>query len=484
MTRPSDTLAAALAPVAAEARRLARRRLRNAVTVTVARKLAAPAVFGGLLWVTFGAGPGPTPIPAWVLPIVIALLPVALGAAAASRIGTPTLYGAARALDARAGSHDLASTAVEFADETDGFRALAVEDGLARLRTHVALERETPLEPFPWTRWAGAVAFSALLAWLPPLGGRDVPTSTPPEADGKNDAARTTPTSASRPAAPRPTPASKPADAGKESRAMASVKKAGGEGGAGAGASGAGGGSKGDEAAGAGKAGTTAKASKAASAAGAGGSGATGGAGGESPPKAEPKRTPKAPPKPQPEAAKKPEDDGGASGGAARAGGRAAPSAERPREGETPDRPGGDDDAPDEDVDDDKEKSEQRGGVSPLRKDRPTPPARELSISGDGPPNDGRGGPTPPKKSRGTAALTLGVPLPDAVRGRPNPGTAKTSIGPTAPRTEPGTPGPAEAAGTVPAPTPQSALKPLGSLADAVKRHLDSLRALPQKGQP
>ena len=36
MNRPSDTLAAALAPVAAEARRLARRRLRTAVTVTVA----------------------------------------------------------------------------------------------------------------------------------------------------------------------------------------------------------------------------------------------------------------------------------------------------------------------------------------------------------------------------------------------------------------------------------------------------------------
>ena len=65
----------------------------------------------------------------------------------------------------------------------------------------------------------------------------------------------------------------------------------------------------------------------------------------------------------------------------------------------------------DEEIEDEKEESEQRGGVMPMGRDRSQSPSRELAISGDGPPRDGRGGPTPPKKSRGTAALVLGIPL-------------------------------------------------------------------------
>jgi hypothetical protein len=318
------------------------------------------------LWVTFGAGPTPTPIPQWVLPVIIALLPVALGAAAASRIGTPSTYGAARALDARPGSHDLASTAVEFSEsESDGFRALAVEDGLNSLKAHIDLERGTPLPAFPWTRWATAVAFAALLAWLPPLRGSAADGKSTPDAGTKDATSRTEAPAASRPAPLRPTPTSKPSDAGKESRTMSAVKKAGGEGGAGAGASGAGGGSKGDEAAGAGKAGAMAKASKAASAAGAGGSGATGGAAANRrrKPNRSARRRPRRKRSPMPRKSPK-------TTAAPRAGPPARVVAPHLRrnvrgEGETPDRPGGDDDAPDEDVDDDKEKSEQRGGVSP-----------------------------------------------------------------------------------------------------------------------
>ena len=112
-------------------------------------------------------------------------------------------------------------------------------------------------------------------------------------------------------------------------------------------------------------------------------------------------------------------------------------------------------DTEDEDIEDQKEESEQRGGVMPLSRDRSTPAGRELTISGDGPPNDGRGGPTPPKKSRGTASLVLGITLPDQVRGQPNPGTAKTSIEQTPPHPEPAQHGASAAAAPSPPGHPQ-----------------------------
>lgn len=86
------------------------------------------------------------------------------------------------------------------------------------------------------------------------------------------------------------------------------------------------------------------------------------------------------------------------------------------------------DDFDDEDgeIDDENEENRQRGGIQPTLKDRNESPSRELGIGeGDGPPGTGRGGPTPPKKSRGTASLVLGVPVPDFVRGRLSPGPTK-----------------------------------------------------------
>lgn len=81
-----------------------------------------------------------------------------------------------------------------------------------------------------------------------------------------------------------------------------------------------------------------------------------------------------------------------------------------------------------EDIEDENEANRQRGGVQPTLKDRNEAPSRELGISGDqGPPGTGRGGPTPPKKSRGTASLVLGVPVPDFVKGRLGPGTTKVT---------------------------------------------------------
>lgn len=83
----------------------------------------------------------------------------------------------------------------------------------------------------------------------------------------------------------------------------------------------------------------------------------------------------------------------------------------------------------DEPTPDESKSATQRGGIQPLLKDRNASPARDLGISdAQGPPGgEGRGGPTPPKKSRGTASLVLGVPAPDFVRGRLGPGPTKVS---------------------------------------------------------
>jgi hypothetical protein len=94
-----------------------------------------------------------------------------------------------------------------------------------------------------------------------------------------------------------------------------------------------------------------------------------------------------------------------------------------------------------DEVEDETDASRQRGGIQPLLKDRNESPSRDLGISGDeGPPGTGRGGPTPPKKSRGTASLVLGVPIPDFVRGRIGPGTTKITQERVAPVPMPGDP--------------------------------------------
>jgi len=84
------------------------------------------------------------------------------------------------------------------------------------------------------------------------------------------------------------------------------------------------------------------------------------------------------------------------------------------------------DDQSDEQTENESESNTQRGGVQPSLKDRNEAPNRDLGISGEeGPPGAGRGGPTPPKKARGTASLVLGVPIPDFVKGRVGPGLTK-----------------------------------------------------------
>ncbi|MCB9913975.1 MAG: hypothetical protein H6828_02360 [Planctomycetes bacterium] len=82
----------------------------------------------------------------------------------------------------------------------------------------------------------------------------------------------------------------------------------------------------------------------------------------------------------------------------------------------------------DETTEDEEEDQESRGGMQPNLRDRKPPVSRDLRIGFGNQPNpdaNGRGGPSEAKKSRGTASLVLGVPIPDRVKGQPNPGKTK-----------------------------------------------------------
>ncbi len=93
----------------------------------------------------------------------------------------------------------------------------------------------------------------------------------------------------------------------------------------------------------------------------------------------------------------------------------------------------------DEEVEDEEVDSEARGGVQPNLRDRRPPVSRDLTIGFGNQPNpnaNGRGGPSQPKKSRGTASLVLGVPIPDRIKGQPNPGKTKVTQERVEPRRE------------------------------------------------
>ena len=93
-----------------------------------------------------------------------------------------------------------------------------------------------------------------------------------------------------------------------------------------------------------------------------------------------------------------------------------------------------------DDVDDEEEEQESRGGMQPTMRDRKPPVSRDLTIGFGNQPSDdakGRGGPSAQKKSRGTASLVLGVPIPDRVKGQPNPGKTKITQERVQPQAEP-----------------------------------------------
>lgn len=93
-----------------------------------------------------------------------------------------------------------------------------------------------------------------------------------------------------------------------------------------------------------------------------------------------------------------------------------------------------------EEAEDEEEEQEARGGMQPSLRDRRPPVSRDLMIGfGNQPSPDanGRGGPSQPKKSRGTASLVLGVPIPDRVKGQPNAGKTKITQERVQPKSEP-----------------------------------------------
>ena len=93
----------------------------------------------------------------------------------------------------------------------------------------------------------------------------------------------------------------------------------------------------------------------------------------------------------------------------------------------------------DAEVVDEDEESEARGGLQPSLRDRRPAVNRDLQIGFGNQPNpdaNGRGGPSEQKKSRGVASLVLGVPLPDHVKGQPNPGRTKITQERVEPRSD------------------------------------------------
>ncbi|MBC8330237.1 MAG: hypothetical protein H8E31_15995 [Planctomycetes bacterium] len=156
----------------------------------------------------------------------------------------------------------------------------------------------------------------------------------------------------------------------------------------------------------------------------------------------------KAPEKAPPKAGQKPEkndeqESGSTAGRGSSRGSNRNPAASDWSSKDHVNTPDDDDLEEEDDVDDEEEDQESRGGMQPSLRDRKPPVSRDLSIGFGSQPNPdakGRGGPSQPKKSRGTASLVLGVPIPDRVKGQPNPGKTKITQERVQPRAEPAPP--------------------------------------------
>lgn len=428
-----------------------------------------------------------TPLP-WWLPAALltglGLLAFLIAKGAVPGRAATTLEGAL-AVDRSQHTHDRLAAAYELAgaapragaDLPEALARAAIEDGLATL---ARVDGGNPALPAPPRRPAWAKAAGCLLALLLlPLLLPDVPpgraagpstdageratagpageappnparatarTDTPPSPRGEREGERRE---------PRPKPGSPPPPPPK-AEPVAAVPAASGQGQAGSDAAGDSSQTGAPKAAPAGKAGS-----------GQSGGGAGAAASGAPEPQAEEKQA-KAPPKPKPGKPKadppqqdgKPSESAGAPSGPSRGSGRLAAVGNKRNDQNRGLEREDDPEVEDEAVEDESDEQEQRGGVMPMRRGDNRPAARELSISGDGPPDNGRGGPTPPKKARGTASLVLGLRLPDSVRGQPNPGTAKTSLEQIPPRPNTASPGLASAAGQGRPATPQSPRHP------------------------
>jgi len=125
-----------------------------------------------------------------------------------------------------------------------------------------------------------------------------------------------------------------------------------------------------------------------------------------------------------------PRDSGATSGSARSSGSSKNPTASDWKTRDTPPDRMEEPETEDEEVEDESEDSESRGGVQPNLRSRKPPVNRDLGIGFGNRASqraNGRGGASPRKKSRGTASLVLGVPVPDHIKGQPNPGMTKVT---------------------------------------------------------
>ncbi|MHC4939515.1 MAG: hypothetical protein ACYTHK_11140 [Planctomycetota bacterium] len=123
-------------------------------------------------------------------------------------------------------------------------------------------------------------------------------------------------------------------------------------------------------------------------------------------------------------------DSGATSGSAKSSGSSKNPTVSAWKTQDTPPDHLEEPEADDEELDDESEDSESRGGMQPNLRSRKPPVNRDLGIGFGNRASkraNGRGGASPRKKSRGTASLVLGVPVPDHIKGQPNPGMTKVT---------------------------------------------------------
>ena len=156
-----------------------------------------------------------------------------------------------------------------------------------------------------------------------------------------------------------------------------------------------------------------------------------------SPPKPQKKSDPKAQkprdPKGQEEKEQEPSSSDSSSGlgsGSATSSGSPTDGAEETKQPEQSPNPGEEESGDDDDVDEEEdERQESNSAQQPQLNSRKAPADRSLTPGGGGnEPNEaanGRGGPSGLKKTRGVAAMLLGVPMPDRLRGMNNPGRMK-----------------------------------------------------------
>ena len=177
-----------------------------------------------------------------------------------------------------------------------------------------------------------------------------------------------------------------------------------------------------------------AKSSTAASLARQAGKAAAGASGEGSSKKEEPRERPAKPRREnpsRPEEAKEeePETSKGVSGGTGRSSGSRTSSSDQPPADDKARNDEAEGDATD---DAEEEEDEEQKGAStskPMLNNRKAAVDRSLSPSGlsdrENDQANGRGGPSGLKKTRGVAAMLLGVPMPDHLRGKSNPGRIK-----------------------------------------------------------